>query len=204
MSQHPALRIIHAEHQALAGVLNALLAHLAESHRQGTLPDFALLRAMVFYVDEFPQKRHHQKETELLFPKLRARTPLLRSQLDRLDDDHAHGERHIRELEHALLAYEMMGEPRRKHLERLAQRHVDLYLSHMRIEEREILPVAERVLTPEDWAELNQAFMSNRDPLTGHDPEDSYHALFARIAQALPPGALVPSPALPHTSTTSG
>ena len=31
---------------------------------------FAVLRAMLFYVDEFPERLHHPKETELLFPKV--------------------------------------------------------------------------------------------------------------------------------------
>ena len=42
----------------------------------GLTRDFALLRAMLFYVDEFPERLHHHKEDELLFPRVRARCPL--------------------------------------------------------------------------------------------------------------------------------
>ena len=75
---HATTRIILEEHAALSAMLRSILLLLTQHRRQGTLPDFASLRAMVFYVDEFPEKRHHRKETELLFPKLRARTPLSR------------------------------------------------------------------------------------------------------------------------------
>jgi hemerythrin-like domain-containing protein len=109
---HVTLRILHEEHAAVAAMLRSILLLLAHHRQQGSLPDFAALRAMLFYVDEFPEKRHHRKESELLFPKLRARSPLARDVLDRLDADHANGERSIRDLEHALLGFEMMGEPR--------------------------------------------------------------------------------------------
>ncbi|HYN60826.1 MAG TPA: hemerythrin domain-containing protein [Rubrivivax sp.] len=183
---HAALRIIHEEHVALSAMLRSILLLLAQHRRQGTLPDFAALRAMLFYVDEFPEKRHHLKESELLFPRLRARTASVGEALDRLDREHAQGERSIRDLQHALLGFEMMGEARRESFERAAQQYVDFYLAHMSLEESQILPLAEQVLTEQDWTELNAAFASNRDPLTGHAPEDEYRALFSRIVNAVP------------------
>jgi hemerythrin-like domain-containing protein len=184
--QHPTIRIIREEHMALSAMLRSILLLLEQHRRQATQPDFAALRAMLFYVDEFPEQRHHRKETELLFPKLRARTPLARDLLDKLDADHSRGEHMIRELEHALLGFEMIGEPRRLGFEQAAQRYVDFYLAHMALEEREILPLAERVLTERDWADLDDAFATNRDPLTGHEPEDEYRALFTRIVNLVP------------------
>lgn len=183
---HATIRIIREEHAALAAMLRSILLHLGQHRAGSTLPDFTALRAMLFYVDEFPEKRHHRKETELLFPKLRARTPLSRDLLDHLDTDHALGERDIRELEHSLLAFEMLGEPRRELFEKAAQRYVNFYLSHMALEEREILPLAEKVLTAADWDELDEAFLTNRDPMTGHTPTPDYDALFSRIVRLVP------------------
>jgi hemerythrin-like domain-containing protein len=183
---HKALEIIRNEHAALSAMLRSILLLLAQHRRDGTLPDFAALRAMLFYVDEFPEKRHHRKESELLFPKLRARTPQHRDLLDHLDLDHTRGESRIRELEHALLAFEMMGESRRSEFEETAARYVDFYLGHMALEEREILPLAERSLTAADWKDLDDAFLANRDPLTGAQPEAEYAVLFTRIVNLLP------------------
>lgn len=193
---HETLKIIRAEHAALAAVLRTIPLLLDRQRRAGGRPDFAALRAMLFYIDEFAQQRHHRKESMLLFPKLRARTPRSRPQFDRLDDDHARGERRIRNLQHALLAFEMLGEPRRAHFERAAADYIEFYLAHMALEETEILPLAEKVLTADDWAELDHAFLSNRDALAGRTPEDEYRALFGRIAEALPaPIVLAPAPA---------
>ena len=181
------LRTIRNEHAALRAVLQSILLLLQECRRRGAPPDFETLRAMLFYVDEFPEQRHHRKETQLLFPKLRARSPLSRDVLDRLDNDHERGGARIRELEHLLLGYELMGEPRRAAFEDAAQRYVAFYLEHMRLEEEQVLPLAQRVLLAPDWAELDEAFAGERDPLAGAAAaEPEYHALFTRIVNRAP------------------
>ena len=196
------LRIIRDEHAALAAMLRTLPLLLAEHRRAGTLPDFAALRAMLFYVDEFPERLHHPKESELLFPKLRARAPAMRELLDKLDEDHARGERAIRDLEHSLLGFEMLGDARRAAFEQQAERYVHHYLQHMDIEEREILPAAVKLLSEEDWQDLDQAFSENKDPLTGRhlgqlqsELDGPYRAVFQRVLNALPePLGLAPAP----------
>jgi hemerythrin-like domain-containing protein len=192
---HATTRIIRDEHAALSAMLRSILLLLDAQRREQSEPDFAALRAMLFYVDQFPEQRHHRHETELLFPKLRARTPLSRDLLDHLDRDHAAGEQNIREVEHALLVYEMLGEAHREPFERAIARYTDFYLGHMALEEKEILPLAERVLTEEDWRDLDAAFGGHRDPFAGHEPDDTYRALYTRIVNAVPaPIGLGPAP----------
>jgi hemerythrin-like domain-containing protein len=180
------LEIISEEHQALAAMLRSLSMLLTHARRHAALPDFDLLRAMLFYIDEFPERLHHPKETQLLFPRLLARAPQLASVIGRLDAEHARGEAAIRELEHELLAFEVMGPSRRDSFEAAAQRYVDAYLQHMATEEHELLPVARKTFDDEDWRELDAAFEANRDPLTGHPPSDEFRALFSRIATVAP------------------
>lgn len=180
------LQIIQDEHQALAAMLRSLSMLLAHARRHGAMPDFDVLRAMLFYIDEFPERLHHPKETELLFPKVRERAPQVGPVIDRLDADHARGEAAIRELEHALLAFEVMGASRREAFEAALQRYIGFYLDHMAVEERELLPTARDMLTADDWLALDAAFEANKDPLTGHEPADEYRELFHRIAVAAP------------------
>ena len=181
-----ALTVILQEHAALAAMLRSLPLLLDQHRRQHSLPDFGLLRAMLFYVDEFPERLHHRKEDEALFPRLRHRCPELAATLDQLERDHEHGERAIRDLEHALLAFEVLGEPRREAFERAARGYVDFYLHHMAVEESQILPAAQRALDASDWAAIDAAFATNRDPLTGHEPDDVYRPLFSRIVNRAP------------------
>ena len=181
-----ALAVIQDEHQALAAMLRSMNLLLAQSQREQRPPPFDVLRAMLLYVDEFPERLHHPKETELLHPLLRVRCPELGATLDRLDADHARGEAAIRELEHLLLAWEVMGASRREAFERALSRYVDGYLSHMAAEEAEVLPAARQHLSATDWASLDQAFAANRDPLTGHAADDAYQPLFQQILMHAP------------------
>ncbi len=182
-----ALDVIRDEHQALAAMLRSLSMLLKQSRRDGTPPPFDVLRAMLFYIDAFPERLHHPKESELLFPLLRERAPELVPVLDRLEGDHAHGERGVRALEHALLAFEVMGdEAHRQAFEDAAERYIAAYLEHMASEERDVLPAARRLLSDADWAALGAAFAANRDPLTGHEPEDDYRRLFSTIVNRAP------------------
>jgi hemerythrin-like domain-containing protein len=196
---HPSLTVIRGEHNALSAMLRSIRLLLAEHRRRGSLPDFSALRAMLFYVDEFPERLHHTKESELLFPMLRAHTSEASELLDRLDRDHAHGEHAIRNLEHDLLGFEMMGDTeqgtfRRDKFETAMNKYIDFYLEHMHLEETMILPLAERVLSANDWMELDAAFLMNRDPLAGHDADGAYRPLFTKILNATPaPFGLGPS-----------
>ncbi len=188
---HASLTIILHEHRALSAMLRSILLLLGQHRRRGTLPDFGALRAMLFYVDEFPEKLHHPKESRLLFPKLRGHGAHSDAVLDRLDRDHARGEHAIRGLEHALLGFEMMGEtdqgePRRATFETAMHLYVRFYIEHMHIEETEVLPLAEAVLGAGDWTALDQAFLTNCDPLAGHDAVAAYQPLFKKILSALP------------------
>ncbi len=183
---HATTKIIRDEHSALAAMLRSVLLLLAQYRRRGETPDFALLRAMLFYIDEFPERLHHPKESTLLFPKMRLRSEQPLPVLDKLDSEHEQGEWQIRYVERALLAFEIVGESRRAAFEDVFQRYVDFYLSHMRTEEIEVLPLAEKLLTPADWIELDAEFQLNRDPLTGHAPAQEYSALFSRIVCLAP------------------
>lgn len=190
-TMHTSLSIIRGEHHALAAMLRSIQMLLAEHRRRNSLPDFGLLRAMLFYVDEFPERLHHTKESELLFPMLRNHTAEINDTLDRLDRDHAAGERAIRNVEHELLGFEMMAETaqgpeRRERFEKAMNDYLAFYLEHMHLEEGVVLPLAERVLTPAEWLELDAAFELNRDPLAGHDPDGIYRPVFQKILGLLP------------------
>jgi len=184
---HASLRIIHDEHAALSAMLQSLRMMVRRGPGDSPEQFFDVLRAMLFYIDEFPERLHHTKETELLFPPVRARAPHLKDALDRLDRDHARGETAVRELQHLLLAWELLGDSRRETFEQAVARYLDFYLEHMKLEETVILPEAEKVLSAQDWQALDAAFATNCDPLTGKYPRDPvYDRLFTRIVMRAP------------------
>jgi hemerythrin-like domain-containing protein len=184
---HESIRIIHDEHAAMAAMMQSLRMMVKRGPGSDPGNFFDVLRAMLFYIDEFPEKLHHVKESNLLFPPVAQRAPHLREAIARLDKDHAGGEATVREIQHLLMAWELLGESRRPAFEQAANTYLDHYLEHMRLEETVVMPEAEKVLSDADWKELDEAFATNCDPLTGKYPRDPvYDRLFTRILMRAP------------------
>jgi hemerythrin-like domain-containing protein len=156
----PALTIIRDEHRTISAVLHALKDLARAAQEPGARPAFAALRAMVRYIDEFPEKLHHPKEDDLL-ARLVVRAPETRALADSLRQEHAEGARLVRELERALLFFEDSANAG----EFLAavNAYAEFHWQHMRKEEQELLPLAERILGPTDWLALDAAFEANPD-----------------------------------------
>ncbi len=187
---HLALQIMHHEHTAIAAVLRSL--DLLVKHGPGDDPErfFDVLRAMLFYMDEYPERLHHPKESRILFPLLLRAAPELAPVIDRLNADHQAGEAQVRELQHLLLGWELLGEARRQAFEQAAARYVQSQTRHMQEEETRLLPIALKVLGDADWAQLDTAFKAQRLP-TGGDmdvpsTDPNYDRLFTRIVMTTP------------------
>ena len=80
----PALQIIRDEHAAVSAVLRSMLQMLERGADDEPMRFFDVVRAMLFYIDEFPERRHHPKESDLLFPKLARVAPELMPVIRRL------------------------------------------------------------------------------------------------------------------------
>ena len=107
--QPPALRIVREEHERLAAVVHGM-RHLARAmEEQGLRPDLKVLRAMLLYISEYPERLHHPKEDRFLFAPLRDHTHLHDALLVELEVQHAQGEAMVRRLAHALARHEFGG-----------------------------------------------------------------------------------------------
>ena len=181
-----ALQIIRDEHASLTAMLQSLLQMLQRGPDDDPQQFFDVVQAMLFYIDEFPEKRHHPKETEILFPMLARCVPELQAVIASLDEEHAQGEGRVRELQHQLLAWELLGESRRKAFEESVRAYVPAYLNHMRVEETQLLPVAQQRLDARQHAALDAAFQANADPLGPDGRQPIYDRLFTRIVMRAP------------------
>ena len=183
-SMHAALGFIQDEHRTLAAVLHGLKFVVQDIRDSGNQPDFELLRALVYYIDAYPERLHHPKEEQVLFARLRERTGDADDLLDDLRHEHEAGESAIRSLEKKLLAFEFGGQF--EAFGDAANTYIDNYFSHMHKEEQQILPLARKWLTGEDWEATRAAFAANTDPASGGDAP-RFRALFSRIVNLAPP-----------------
>ena len=187
MQRHSALQTIRDEHASLAAMLQSMRLMVEKGPSDDPRQFFNVLRAMLFYIDEFPERLHHPKESNLLFPKVVKLAPKTMGAVDKLERDHMRSEKAARDLQHMLLAWELLGPGRRAAFEEAMGQYIDAYLEHMNLEENVILPEAERCFSDEDWQQLNAAFAENADPLTGqYRPTEAYEKLFTLIVTRAP------------------
>jgi hemerythrin-like domain-containing protein len=184
---HEAVRIIKDEHRSIAAVLHGLLYLTRETHERGTPPDFQVLRAMLDYIVSFPEKLHHPKEDRYLFETLRERSDEAGPLIDELEGEHVLGDHLLRRLQSALIAYQSEGTVKADAFRAVVEEYADFHWAHMRREEDELLPLAEKALTESDWKTIAAAFKENDDPLFGIKPKEELQQLFRRVVTLAPP-----------------
>jgi len=186
-----ALRTLRDEHASLAALLQGMVALIERGPLAGSDDErdryFDVLRAMLFYISEFPEKHHHPRESDLLFPRVARVAPHTLPAIERLEKEHMGGEDRVRELVHRLMAWEYLGESRRQAFAQEALKYADFYLAHMRLEEQVVLPAAQDMPEAEREA-LNAAFAHHPlDPLHPDMPRDpAFDRLFTRIVRTAP------------------
>lgn len=182
-----ALSIIHDEHRSLAAVVHGLRYLVREMHERRAKPDFRLLWAMIFYLDEFPEKLHHPKENSYLFARLSARTHEADAVIAQLKQQHIGGGQHVRDLELALGRFEAGSPDGLERFSASVETFADEIMKHMAFEENTLLPLARIHLTAEDWVEIGAAFRQNGDPRFDADADQECRDLFSRIVNLAPP-----------------
>jgi hemerythrin-like domain-containing protein len=170
----------HAEHVNFARLLDLLEKQVAAFH-EGEQPNYDLMLDVVYYLRHYPDEIHHPQE-EVAFARLLDRDPTMKSQIDRLMQEHrvlaAAGETLLAHLD-AVVADAL--EPR-SIVEAAAATYLVYFRQHLAAEDNEVIPRAAKLLTPQDWAAVAAAVPSEPDPLFGEDLEGRYRKLRRQIA----------------------
>jgi hemerythrin-like domain-containing protein len=180
-----AIGIIYDEHRSISAVLSGLQALAKMAREEGRRPDFSVFRAMIYYIDAFPERMHHPKEDLHLFAWLLLRDPGARGLIEKLQSEHSTGAKLVRDLEQSLLAFEQTWPKGADKFAATVEAYAQFHWNHMRREEHELIPRAEKALLAEDWADIEAAFAGNQDPIADLREMD-FNALFQRIVNLAP------------------
>jgi len=184
--KHTAIRLIEDEHRSLAAVLNAADHLVSKAISTGEVPDFTLLRAILYYLREYPERRHHRNEDRVLFARIKARTHEADAVIAELEAEHHRGEELLLGLSATLDNWEASAAGAQAFTYVLSA-FTRFYYAHMQKEETYILPVAELALSNEDWHEIHAAFESHEDPMFSKDTAEEFRSLFSRIIRLAAP-----------------
>ncbi len=180
------LQKAHADFAQLLGLLEVQI----KLFHDGEQPDYNLMLDIFYYMTHYPDRFHHPKE-DLAFARLAQRAPDTGAKVEELARLHRviaeSGARFLGQLD-AALARAMLS---RASVELPALEYITLYRGHMKMEERELFPVARVKLGDEDWADVNATVGSGQDPLFGQTVEERYRAIHHQIVQAAECGCAV-------------
>lgn len=178
---HEPSDVLHAEHEAIEALVNALEGIAAHIRTADDVPADDLRDALTVVV-EFADRCHHAKEEVVLFPPLSAASPQIGADLARrLTSDHRAFRRIVGTIQ------DLLPSANSRQARRLLAKHLDTYTrvlrEHIRVEEEQLLPEVERSLPPWERDRLTVEFQRvERDEL-GHGLHDAYVAIIRRLAE---------------------
>ena len=181
-----AITLIKDEHRALACVLGAMQAWISRVRDAGGDRNVELFDAMLRYIENVPDRLHHPKEDQVLFPALTRNSPAAMQLIGRLERDHVRGTPLIGALRSAFHAFSYGTANGLNQLATAVDDFAEFYWDHMRTEEKQLLPLALAHLTAGDWQRVASAFGDNTDPLFGAQLADEYRELYRCIVELTP------------------
>ena len=169
-----------AEHRHFSRLLDLLERQVAAFHSDDQ-PNFELMLDLVSYLRYFPDRYHHRRE-DVAFARLANRDPAMKPAIDGLLQEHrviaAAGAELLKYLEQVV--EDVVVE--RAKVEAAAATYLVYYRRHLAMEERDVVPRAEQLLTDEDWKAVAAAIPAGPDPLFGENSDARYRELRWQIA----------------------
>jgi len=171
-----ATAVLRREHEAIVLALRIL----AEIDRHAIVHDPIHqedLLALVDFFSEFADACHHGKEEQLLFVRLMQADALqTRSMVERLQFEHEQGRHWIARMRRAL-------QPpfRSEAFHEAARAYTQLLLEHIDKENTVLLPMAERLLSPEQLAALSRDFERFEVRVMGVQRHQALHELLQTL-----------------------
>ena len=179
-----ALRIITEEHQNLWRIA-VTMEQVADEIEAGGHIEREFFNSLFDYIEQFVDRAHHPKEDDYLFRLLRLRSDDAVAILDRLQAEHRNGPENLKALR-AKLADAAAGKLGGGDFAYALRVYTEGLKSHIHSEEKDAIPLAREVLTAEDWAEIDRAFLDNDDPIFGEKAKAEFRELFHRIVSLAP------------------
>lgn len=179
-----ALRIITEEHQNLWRIA-VTMEQVADEIEAGGHIEREFFNSLFDYIEQFVDRAHHPKEDDYLFRLLRLRSDDAVAILDRLQAEHRNGPENLKALR-TKLADAAAGKLGGADFAYALRVYTEGLKSHIHSEEKDAIPLARAVLTAEDWAEIDRAFLDNEDPIFGEKAKAEFRELFHRIVSLAP------------------
>jgi hemerythrin-like domain-containing protein len=176
-----AIVMLRVEHENLSRLLNLLDEQCARLE-QGAMPDYDLLEVTLEYFAAYPDQCHHPKE-DLVFRILQDRDAEAASALTNLADDHEQLAVMTGKFGALVEQTREATDPDINSLRDTITNFVQHYRRHMAMEEQHFFPAAQRLLSRDDWLEIDFQLFDREDPLFDYVAEERFKNLRAQLSR---------------------
>ena len=174
------MRRLRRDHANLSRLLTGLERQVVAMER-GDRPDWDIFQRIVGYCLTYPDLRHHPLEDQVLV-RLRARDPEATAPFATLLAEHRELSASLRQFAAATEQVLQDATLRRDWFVGLARKFLEAQRDHIRREDSEFFPAAERMLGTADWADLDKSASSlPGDPLFDRPTNRQFLALLKDI-----------------------
>ena len=170
---------LNRDHANVAKLLDLLESEIL-AIEVGKTPDYALLRNIMQYITQYPDRYHHPKE-DLIFAQLVMREPEVRADVEAILKEHVSLGAAGWEFGGLLRTADVDSVNVREGLSTAGLAYIRALREHMLIEEGVLFPIAMEVLTVEDWKLIDEKIGTTKDPLFGSEIPDEYQRLYSLI-----------------------
>ena len=141
---------------------------------------------IMFYMTHYPDVVHHPRE-DLAFARIKVLEKRVGPTVDELSRQHAQLRKIGEELVRGLGDIVNGSIASRESVEMPGRAYIASFRNHMATEEKDILPLAGKLLQAKDWSAIKTAIKHIDDPLFGKTAEKRYAALHRQIARHAKP-----------------
>ena len=177
---------LRKDHRKMGLLLDILEQQIAPL-RDGEEPDYEVMREIMTYCVNYPDRFHHPKE-DIVYRRL-IELGASASQVGDMEVAHQELRGLTQRLYDATEEGHKSGSANREVLTSLLESFVDSYRLHIDAEETVFFPLAEDLLSPEDWSAIRAEVAEMKDPLFGDRPPTDKRglspALLERMEQAV-------------------
>ena len=174
------LRQEHANMTLLLDMLERQIALL----RQGEAADLKTIKGILDYFLTYPDLAHHPKE-DLLYHRIKAIDPEAAAAAEALLSSHEQLGILTRRVVRAAVDHMLRGDKEtRVWFISLGQDFINMNRRHQAEEEQHFFPLALRVLSEGDWAEIDAQISSDDDPLFGGSIDSRFQTLRDSVADS--------------------
>ncbi len=179
---HEILEKLHRDHVNLERILGMLTTQLDHFYA-GRESNFDLKIELMEYLETFADMGHHPLEN-VLYEAGMARQPERRELFERLIHQHHDLSGLTKRFRHSLEGVLHEAVMTRAELETQGREFVALQNLHLNLEEREVFPLLESILTDEDWKHIEQNLPEHDDPVFDFPDKVRFYNLVAYLEKA--------------------